>query len=114
VTDLLNISPLGLAVAVLIAVLSAGRTARLIGFDEYPPMVWLRDKWDARFGDEGWGKLIHCPFCSAPYLLLGITLWFLLAFGYGGDVARMLWWFINGVWGFSYLSSILVAYDQPE
>lgn len=99
---------------VIVAILSAGRTARLIGFDEYPPMVYLRNKWDDRFGDEGWGKLIHCPFCSAPYLLAGITLWAWLAFSHGGDVAQNIWWVANGVWGLSYLSSILVAYDQPE
>lgn len=109
-----DLSTLAFAFAVLVAVLSAGRTARLIGFDDYPPMVWLRDKWDARFGDEGWGKLIHCPFCSAPYLLAGITAWFVLAYSYGGDVAQGFWWWMNGVWGLSYLSSILVAYDQPE
>jgi hypothetical protein len=114
VTELFGLSPFLLVLAIVVTILSAGRTARLIGFDEYPPMVWLRDQWDRRFGDEGWGKLIHCPFCSAPYLFGGITVWFLLAYGYGGDLAQLLWWFINGIWGFSYLSSILVAYDQPE
>jgi hypothetical protein len=101
-------------VATVIAILSAARTARLIGFDEYPPMVWLRDKWDERIGTEGWGKLLHCPFCSAPYLLTGIFVWYWLAQEYGGEVAEGIWWVANGLWGLSYLSSILVAYDQPE
>lgn len=103
-----------LVAAVIVGILSVGRTARLLGFDEYPPMEWLRDKWDSKYGTEGWGKLIHCPFCSAPYLAAGMLLWFTFSYAYGGDVAVILWWVINGWWGLSYVSSILVAYDQPE
>jgi hypothetical protein len=97
-----------IAAALIVGILSVARTARLIGFDEYPPMVWLRDRWDERIGDEGWGKLIHCPFCATPYLAAGMALWFWL----GGE--HWTWWVINGVWGFSYVAAIIVAYDQPE
>ena len=104
--------------AVVIGVLSVARTARLIGFDEYPPMVWLRDKWDARFGEEGWGKLIHCPFCASPYLALGMYLWAFFALpesDWSDPWSSAFWWVtVNGIWGFSYLAAILVAYDQPE
>lgn len=99
--------------AVIVGILSVARTARLIGFDEYPPMVWLREKWDEHIGEDGWGKLIHCPFCSAPYLAAGMLLWFWLAFRFGGDLAQSFWWTVNGIWGLSYISSIIVAYDQP-
>ena len=105
-----------LIAAVIVGVLSVARTARLIGFDEYPPMEWLRSKWDGHWekrygvgnGDEGWGKLLHCPFCSAPYLAAGMVGWAWLS-----DL-HWSWWLVNGVWGLSYVSSILVAYDQPE
>lgn len=103
-----------LIAVVLVGILSVARTARLIGFDEYPPMEWLRDRWDERYGTEGWGKLIHCPFCSAPYLAAGMTLWAWLTFRYGNEFAEAVWWTLNGVWGLSYVASILVAYDQPE
>lgn len=117
----MNITP-ELIAGVIVGILSVARTARLIGFDEYPPMERLRAKWDGHWekrygignGDEGWGKLLHCPFCSAPYLAAGMALWAALTFQYGGDLAQSIWWAANGIWGLSYVSSILVAYDQPE
>jgi hypothetical protein len=94
--------------AVIVGVLSVARTARLVVWDEYPPMVWLRMKWDEKWGEEGWGKLIHCQFCATPYMAIGMALWWWLADGH------WTWWVINGVWGLSYLSAILVSYDTPE
>lgn len=111
---MLSTGNLGILAAVIIGILSVARTARLIGFDEYPPMEWLRQRWDARFGDEGWGKLIHCPFCSAPYLAAGMAAWYALVVGHSAWYAEPTWWVLNGVWGLSYVASILVAYDQPE
>jgi hypothetical protein len=107
---------LQLLLALLIGILSVARTARLIGFDAYPPMVWLRSYWVAYVGEEGWGKLIFCPFCSAPYLALGMAVWAWLALpGDWTDTWSAAWWwaFVNGVWGLSYLASIVVVYDQP-
>lgn len=92
--------------AIIIGILSVARTARLIVFDDYPPMVWLRQRHDDRFGDQGWGKLIHCPFCATPYLAVGMAGWWYLADGH------WTWWAINGVWGLSYVAAILVAYDE--
>lgn len=103
-----------IVMALTVGILSVARTARLIAWDEYPPMVWLRVKHDDRYGDEGWGKLIHCQFCATPYLAAGMALWFWLAFAYGAETAQGIWWAVNGVWGFSYLSAIVVSYDTPE
>ena len=97
--------------AAVIGILSVARTARLVGFDEYPPMVWLRNKWDDRIGDEGWGKLIHCPFCSAPYMAAGMLAWAWLSWGH--EPWETIWWAVNSVWGLSYIASIVVVYDQP-
>lgn len=94
--------------AVIVGVLSVARTARLLVFDEYPPMVWFRAQWDGRIGEDGWGKLIHCPFCATPYMAAVMAAW-----AYFSDL-HWTWWVINGVWGLSYVASILVAYDQPE
>jgi hypothetical protein len=105
---LFGLDPFTIVAATIVGILSVGRTARLIGFDDYPPIVWLRVKWYDRFSDQGWGKLIYCPFCSAPYLAAGMLAW---AWVSG---LHWSWWVINGWWGLSYLSSILVAYDQPE
>lgn len=103
-----------IVLALIVGILSVARTARLIVWDEYPPMVWLRMKHDDHFGDEGWGKLIHCQFCATPYLAAGMALWFWLAFTYGDGTAQTVWWVVNGTWGLSYISAMLVSYDTPE
>lgn len=93
--------------AVIVGVLSVARTARLIGFDDFPPMVWVRVRLLAVLGDT-WGNLLTCPFCLAPYLATGMALW-----AWASDT-NTAWWVINGVWGLSYVASILVARDEPE
>jgi hypothetical protein len=109
---------MNLLLIIAIGILSVARTARLIVFDEYPPMAWLRDKHDAKFGSEGWGKLIHCGFCAAPYLAVGMMIWALAVLPGSNpyDWYSQAWWWvvINGTWGGSYVASIIVAYDQPE
>ena len=93
--------------AAVVGVLSVARTARFIGFDDFPPMTWLRVRLIALLGDN-WGVLITCPFCLTPYLATGMALW-----AWASDT-NTWWWVINGVWGLSYLAAILVARDQPE
>lgn len=99
----------GWVAAVVVGVLSVARTARLIIFDDLPPMVWLRTRIMARYAeDSDWSKLWECPFCLTPYLSVGMVVWFWL----GGD--HWTWWVINGTWGGSYLAASYVAYDQPD
>lgn len=94
--------------AAIIAVLSVARTARLIIFDDLPPMTWLRTHIMARYAEDSkWSSLWECPYCMCPYLAAGMGVWFWL----GGD--HWTWWVINGWWGASYLAAIVVAYDEP-
>lgn len=97
-----------IVMALIVGVLSVARTARLLVWDALPPVVWFRMKWDDRIGEEGWGKLVHCQFCVTPYMAAGMAGWWYLADGH------WTWWVINGVWGFSYLSALVVSYDTPE
>ena len=94
--------------AFIITVLSAARTARLIVWDDYPPTIWFRMKWDDLTGENPWNKLFHCQFCLTPYLVAGIMVW-----GYLSDL-HWTWWVANGWWAMSYLAASYVAYDQPE
>lgn len=99
--------------AVIVGVLSVARTARLIVFDDYPPMVWLRSHWEARWGDEGWAALISCQFCCTPYLSAGMAAWAWLAYSDGSQWGlHWTWWLVNGVWGLSYVAAIVVAFDS--
>ena len=103
-----------IVMALIVGIFSVARTARLLVWDSYPPVAWLRMKWDDKFGDEGWGVLIHCQFCCTPYMAMGMALWWWLAFTYGDGTAQAAWWTINGVWGLSYVSAMLVSYDTPD
>lgn len=107
-----------LLAAVAIGVLSVARTARLTGFDAYPPMQFLRDQWEMRFGRDGWGALIFCPFCSTPYMSAVMFVWAynVLDGEFLSDTwsAEWWWWAVNGIWGLSYLAASYVAYDQPD
>lgn len=93
--------------ASVIGILSVARTARLLVWDDFPPMMWARAHLIALLGDQ-WGKVFLCSFCITPYLATGMALW-----AWWADL-NTAWWVINGVWGGSYLAAIVVAYDQPD
>lgn len=92
----------------IIGTLAVARMARLVVFDEYPPMLWLRLKWFVWMGDSGWKKLMDCAFCAAPYLAAGDMAW-----AWGSDF-HWSWWAFNIWWAVSYVAAIIVARDEPE
>lgn len=98
---------LHLAAAVVVGILSIARTLRLIVWDDFPPMKWLRLRLAVALGDT-WNGLITCPFCLAPYATAVMGAW-----AYYSDF-HWTWWVINAWWGLSYLPAIIVAYDQPD
>jgi len=94
--------------AVLVGVLSVARTARLLTFDDFPPVLWARTRYLAAVGPSGkWAPLAKCPFCVAPYLAAGMLAW-----AYLSDL-HWTWWVANGWWAGSYVAAIVVAYDEP-
>jgi hypothetical protein len=95
--------------AAIIGTLSVARTARLLIFDDLPPVAWLRARIVGRYKDESdWVKLWSCPFCMAPWLMAGMGVWFWLGH------EHWTWWVINGWWAASYLAATYIVYDQPE
>ena len=98
--------------AAIVAVRSIARTARRLTFDDFPPVVWLRDQvvLSLSRGERRsrWLPLTNCPFCLAPYLSAGMALWVWLS---KLDTA---WWWINGVWAAAYVAAIVVARDEAE
>ena len=105
-----DLPPLEWIAAVLVGVVSVARTARLLVFDDFPPMVWLRVRILALFKENSsWSGLIECPFCLAPYLTAGMMLWA------WASHLHWTWWVINGWWAASYVAAMVVARDeQPE
>ena len=100
-------TPFTMVAATLVGILSVARTARLLVWDEFPPVAWAREHFVAFAGDT-WGKVALCAFCITPYLALGMGLW-----AWWSDL-NTVWWVVNGTWGGSYVAAIIVAYDQPE
>lgn len=98
--------------AVVIAVLSVARMARLITHDTFPPMEWARPRIAMRLGSK-WEDLVVCPFCIAPYLTAVQILWWALLQGHGDN---LIWFWLvpNLWWAMSYVAAIVVAYDQPD
>jgi hypothetical protein len=95
--------------ASLVGILSVARTARLLIYDDLPPMVWLRSHIVSWYREDSkWSALWECPFCLAPYLMAGMGVWVWLS-----DL-NTVWWVVNGWWAATYLAAIVVAYDQPE
>jgi hypothetical protein len=99
--------------AILVGIVSVARTARFLIFDDFPPMMWLRTRFLARFEeDNAWSKIAECPFCLTPYLAAGMLAWGWLA--WNGHGLHPTWWVINGIWAASYVAAIVVSYDQPD
>lgn len=100
-------STLTYVLASVVGVISVARTARLLNFDDFPPVKYLREKF-VRWAGDDWGQVGLCSFCLAPYLAAGMIGW-----AYISDL-HWSWWLINGWWAGAYVAAIMVAYDQPD
>lgn len=97
-----------IAVAVLTGLFSSARLTRLITQDHYPPIVWLRTKWDEFTDDGPWALLVHCHWCMAMWVTIPIGLW-----GYLSDL-HISWWFFNVWLAASYIAAMIVERDEVE
>lgn len=96
-----------LAVAV-VTVLSSSRITRLVTYDAFPPAVWVRVKWDQITKDGDWALLMHCAFCASFWITLAV-----LGVGWATDW-HPVWWFVNGVFGLSYLAAMTMLRDGDD
>lgn len=107
-TELLTGIPAGviLAVAVVVWIVSSARLTRLITQDTFPPVVWLRTKWDDKTDGNGWNTLFHCHWCMSFWVALAIGAW-----GYLSNL-HWSWWIVNAVLAASYISACFVERDE--
>lgn len=99
--------------AFIVAVFAVGRITRLVTFDNYPPVKWFRDKWDAKTGESGWNELLHCPYCFSTYPALVIVPAFAVGLS-GWDVFTTflgVWWVGCSTLAVAYLAASFVASD---
>lgn len=105
--DLSSHTPLALAVAFALAVIASARFTRLVVFDSWPPIAWLRDRWERVTTPGKWRELFTCPFCFAPYpTLIDLLL------GWSSDLAWW-WWLPNAWFAAAYLAAMIVVRDEP-
>lgn len=131
--------PLTLAVAVAVGTLAVARATRLVVHDSWPPMAWVRESWEwwqaqrdiaavtraqatgrrphpthVRSVLTGWGSLLTCPFCFAPYAAAADMAWALLAGLEWGPWWSSAWWVVNLWAAVSYVAAMIVVRDEPE
>lgn len=92
--------------AAIVGTLGSARLVRLLVNDDYPPVVWLRMKWDRITNDGPWSKLVHCGWCASPYISAVILAWAYLSH------LHLWWWLFNGWLASSYAASWVVFHDE--
>lgn len=99
------------AVAV-ITILSSSRITRLLTYDKFPPVRWLRHRYIGFTGSRerlaSWTLLAKCPFCMGPWVTAAVVAW-----GYCTDWHDP-WWLFNGVMGASYLAATYMIHDGDD
>lgn len=94
--------------AAVVAVLSTARITRLVTWDEFPPSVWLRVKWDTLTHDGSWALLAHCGYCFGLWAASVVVGW-----GYLSGF-HWTWWLFNGWLSVGYLAAVFMAYDGED
>lgn len=115
----MNSSMYWVAVAI-ITVTASARLTRLATYDQFPPVLWLREAY-AEFMDKterrrGWQVLAYCGYCASFWLTLIVVVWADLSGVFEGwtrdpSLWASGWWFLMGTLGASYLAAILMKND---
>ena len=93
-------------IAFLVGVVATARIGRLVVDDDFPPMVWLREKYILAV-PESWGMLVECPFCITVYIATVNLTW-----AWVSDL-HWTWWFGNLLAAGCYLAAMIVVRDVP-
>jgi hypothetical protein len=104
-------SPWLIVAAVLVVVFGVGRLSRVLTYDVFPPSIAVRIWWDKITHDGSWSKLVHCFWCATPWIMLVALGWF--ALGLVVVWVAVIWWLFWGWLALAYVSSIIIARDEP-
>jgi hypothetical protein len=94
--------------ALFFTVMATARLTRLVVFDKYPPVAWLRIQWDNLTDKSPWNLLLKCGYCFAPWVALVVG-----GAGYFSEW-HWVWWMITGWLTVAYLGAIVTAYDGDD
>lgn len=91
--------------AAIIAVMSTARITRLLVVDKFPPIKWVRDKYEIKTDGSDWQLLALCGYCMGFWVaLLVVGTGYLSGF-------HTAWWWVNAVFAVAYAGSIVMAFD---
>ena len=91
-----------------VSIVSTARLTRLVTFDKFPPVRWVRDKYiDATDGSD-WQLLAFCPYCAGFWVAIAVVLP-----GYFSDW-HAVWWLVNGILAVSYLAAMVMVHDGDD
>lgn len=89
----------------IVTILSAARITRLVTVDKFPPIKWLRTKYEDWTDPSDWQWLTMCGYCFSFWATLGVVL-----SGWLSDW-HTAWWVINSILAASYAAAIVMAFD---
>lgn len=96
----------------IVAIIGAGRLTRLLTTDSWPPVVWLRIRWETLTHDGPWSHLVRCLWCVGPWAFLLALGTFTLSFY--AVWAGWVWWLFWGWLAGAYLTSQYVYFDEGK
>lgn len=103
---------------VLTTVISASRFTRLATVDKFPPVKWVREKYEDATDGSDWQWLTMCGYCFSFWATILVVGWGILSGVYPGllnsgehTLAAQFWWAFNGTFAMSYLAAVFMAND---
>ena len=107
-----------LIAVVLATVVATARLARPWTYDDFPPVVWVRDKFldIADAVAPRYAPLGFCPWCCSPWFALALLGWADLSGVLSGDFGAWghIWWYVTGMLSIGYLAPMLMARDGDD
>jgi hypothetical protein len=97
---------------VAVAALGVGRFTRAVVYDDFPPSVWWRDRWELWTDGTGWQNLFTCWWCFSFWVALACIGWWIAGL-YFLWVA-WAWWIFWGAFALGYLAPMIIVRDQPK
>lgn len=94
--------------AALVIITASARLTRLVTVDRFPPIKWIRTRYEDATDGTDWQWLTMCGYCFSFWATLAVLL-----SGYYSDWHE-IWWLICGTLGASYLAAILMANDGDD
>lgn len=97
---------------IAVGALGAARLTRVVVYDEFPPTVWLRERWYGLVEGSGWEKLLTCWWCFAFWAALAVVVSWVFAQQY--EWVGWAWWITWGTLALGYVAPMIIVRDGDD